>query len=128
VRQALRCLHETHRLSSCTLLDAHLVSERAGAAGAVRDRIDALRELLREGIESLRDNVRTEAAYRALLHTYLEPASTQLLAAEAARMSFGSFRRHLGAGVEELSVTLWHREQTSRAGHPSHERRLRPEA
>jgi hypothetical protein len=111
VRQALRCLHETHRLSLCTLLDATLVTRRAGTQAAASHRIDALRQLLREGVEALRHSARTESAYRALFHTYLDPAPTQLLAAQAAHMPFGSYRRHLSAGIEELSATLWLREQ-----------------
>jgi hypothetical protein len=66
-------------------------------------------------VEALARNARTELSYRALLHTYLEPAPTQLLAAESATMSFGTYRRHLTAGLEEVSTTLWMREQALRA-------------
>jgi hypothetical protein len=45
--------------------------------------------------------------HRALLFAYVEPAGTQLLASERASMSFGSFRRHLASGIEEVALRLW---------------------
>ena len=73
-----------------------------------------MRELLQESVRELGKTVRTEPSYRALLHTYIDPAPTQLLAAEAARMSFGTYRRHLAAGLEEVATALWLREQSLR--------------
>jgi hypothetical protein len=61
-------------------------------------------------IRSLGENHRTELMYRALLHTYLEPSPSQLQAAEAARMSFGTYRRQLTAATAELAAALWLRE------------------
>ena len=107
LRAALRGYHETRRLSGNRLLDGPLVAERAGRAAPLEQRLSALRALLRESVEELAQSARTEPAYKALLHTYLEAQPTQLLAAEAARMSFGTYRRHLTAGLDELATALW---------------------
>jgi len=111
LRAGLRGLHETRRLSENRLLDGELVAERAGRNAPAEQRLSALRSLLRESVEELAQTPRTEPAYKALLHTYLDPQPTQLLAAEAARMSFGTYRRHLTAGLDELATALWLREE-----------------
>ena len=111
VRDALRAMHEMRRLARNTLLLASLVVEQAAGSGAcLGDRLAALQALLRDQVESLGRNARTDPLYRVLLHTYLQPAATQLLAADAARMSFGTYRRHLAEAVDELVTLLWLRE------------------
>jgi hypothetical protein len=111
LRAALRGFHETRRLSESRLLGGQLVAQRAGQSAPIEQQLTALRALLRESVEELAQTARTEPAYKALLHTYLEPQPTQLLAAEAARMSFGTYRRHLTAGLDELATALWLRQQ-----------------
>jgi ATP/maltotriose-dependent transcriptional regulator MalT len=115
LRDALRRLHETRQLMENRLLETSLVKERAGRQASAEQRVSAIRELLCETIHELSKTARTEAAHRALFHTYIDPAPTQLLAAEAARMSFGTYRRHLAAGLEEVAAALWLREQSRRA-------------
>ena len=48
--------------------------------------------------------------YRALYHTYLQPAATQEQAAEVLDLPFSTYRRHLRSGIEELTGRLWLRE------------------
>jgi hypothetical protein len=107
LRSALRRLHETRPLSENPLLHAELVERRVGSNANLAERVAALREVLREGVILLSASGRTEPLYLALHHTYIEPAPTQLLAAESARMSFGTYRRHLAAGLDELATALW---------------------
>jgi hypothetical protein len=111
VRQALRRLHETGKLAHNPLISSQLVRERAGAHATLQAQVEALQVLLRESVVCLAQSARTDAAHRAMLHTYLEPAATQLLAAEAAKMSFGTYRRHLGGGLDEVTAALWLKEQ-----------------
>jgi len=106
VRLALRYLHETRRISQSVLLGSLVVYERAGEA-SLEQRILALRGLLCEHVEKLARSPRTEPSYRALLHSYLAPASTQILAAERAIMAYGTYRRYLASGLAEVAATLW---------------------
>lgn len=119
LRMTLRRLHETHRLADSPLLDSLLVESIIGRDATTKQRLEALRTLVRGAVEELARTARTELAYRALYHTYLDPSATQLLAAEAGRMSFGTYRRHLAAGLEEVASMLWIREQAARATAPS---------
>jgi hypothetical protein len=48
--------------------------------------------------------------YRALYHTYLQPAATQELAAELLDLPFSTYRRHLKASIERLTALLWQQE------------------
>lgn len=115
LRAALRHLHETRRLADNALLKGVLVEARTGPGASVEQRLSALRDLLQESVQELSQSARTEPSHRSLLHTYLDPKPTQLLAAESARMSFGTYRRHLAAGLDELAMALWLREQSLRA-------------
>jgi hypothetical protein len=114
LRAALRRFHETHRLAENPLLDGRLVEQRAGRDAPLEQRLAALRALLQESVLDLARTPRTEPAYKALHHTYIDPEPTQLLAAEAARMSFGTYRRHLAAGLDELAIALWLRDRALR--------------
>jgi hypothetical protein len=110
VRSVLRRLHETSKLAQSPLLDSRLVERRA-AAHTVQAKVTALREIVQEEVSALAASARTEPMHRALLHTYVDPAPTQLLAADQALMSFGTYRRHLAAGLTEVAAALWLREQ-----------------
>ena len=88
VRHALRRYHETQHLLQSPLLMTPL----CGLNAPLDQRVQVLRRRLRERIEDLARNTRTEQAYRALQHTFLEPAPTQLLAAERAHLAFGTYR------------------------------------
>ena len=45
--------------------------------------------------------------YRALYHTYIEPAPTQEAAAEHLDLPFSTYRRHLKSGVTRVAGILW---------------------
>jgi hypothetical protein len=107
VRSALRYLHEAHKLSANRLLTSRTIERRVGSTADTEARVGALQQALRSTIAELAHNTRTERMHRALLFAYVEPAGTQLLASERASMSFGSFRRHLASGIEEVALRLW---------------------
>jgi hypothetical protein len=66
--------------------------------------------MLRDAVESLRGNSRTERYYRVVHRTYLNPAITQERAAEELDLPFSTYRRHLATGIGLVTEHLWRRE------------------
>jgi hypothetical protein len=105
VRQALRDVNHQTALAANPLLRSRLIADRTGEAPTA-----ALRALLREAADTLRANPKEEKLYRALLHTYLQPAATQELAAELLGLPFSTYRYHLTASLSRVTEWLWRRE------------------
>jgi hypothetical protein len=110
VRDALRDFTDTAALTANPLLRSRLVLGQTGSDAATTARVTALRKLLRETAEGLQESPRLVKFYRALYHTYLQPAATQEQAAEVLDLPFSTYRRHLRSGIEELTGRLWLRE------------------
>lgn len=106
VRQALRDLRRTDRLSANPLLRSRLVQERVDADSP----IDALRSLVGEAAERLREDPRDEKLFRVIDRTFLRAAPSQEKAAEMLGLPFSTFKRHLRAGVGRIITFLWDRE------------------
>jgi hypothetical protein len=106
VHDALRDFTDTAGLQSNPLLQSNMVYTKAGDG----NRAAALQALLRDTAESLQANPRQMKLYRALYHTYFQPAVTQEQAAELLDLPFSTYRRHLRQGIEELTARLWMRE------------------
>jgi hypothetical protein len=66
-----------------------------------------LRAVVQQAAEALQASPRQAKGYRALYHTYLQPAPTQEKAAELLDVPFSTFRRHLQAGIMRVVETLW---------------------
>ncbi|MFJ7154093.1 hypothetical protein ACIQUQ_04060 [Streptomyces sp. NPDC101118] len=113
VREALRGLGRAGGLRDCVLLRSRLVADRAGTEAGPDERAAALAGVLREAAAELEAAPRDRRAYRALHHTYLQPAGTQQRAADLLRLPMSTYRRHLAAGVERLTERLWERELES---------------
>jgi hypothetical protein len=92
------------------LLRSRLVVEQTGANSSEHERAEALHALLKKVIESLQSSPRDNKLYRALYHTYIQPAATQEQAAEILDLPFSTFRRHLQSGVVRVTELLWQRE------------------
>lgn len=107
VRDALRHLHEVSRLSSNPLIDSHVVAARCVAGTSEGGRVRVLQQLLTELVHDLGNHSTTTFWHRALHHTYVAPADTQLRAAELSRTSYGSYRRFVSRGVSEVAMRLW---------------------
>ncbi|MCB9148728.1 MAG: tetratricopeptide repeat protein [Caldilineaceae bacterium] len=107
VGDALRTLHDANALRTNPLLRSHLVVQRAGANGDEAARLAALRTLLRQAAEPLQQTPRQNKLFRALHHTYFQPAATQEQAAELLDVPFSTYRRHLRAGIEHVAQALW---------------------
>lgn len=50
---------------------------------------------------------RDRRAFRALHHTYLQPAETQVAAAELLGLPMTTYRRHLATGLARITEILW---------------------
>src|SRR5439155_22755975 len=110
VRAALHDLGRPDRLRSSDLVRSRLVAARVEPDAAPAARGQAVQALLKEAAAQLADSPRDRRAYRALHHTYLQPAGSQQRAAELLDLPMSTFRRHLAAGVERLTELLWERE------------------
>ncbi len=107
VREALNHLSRPDVLSQNLLLRSWLVANRVSAPA---ERIATLQSLLKAVIESLQTSPREIKYYRALYHSYLQPALTREKAAELLDLPFSTFRRHLKTGTARVVEILWYRE------------------
>jgi hypothetical protein len=106
VRDGLRDFANLNALSNNPLLRSRLILSRAGDAGQ-NTRVTTLRTLLQETANSLQESPRLLKMYRALYHTYFQPAATQEQAAELLDLPFSTYRRHLRSGIEYITERLW---------------------
>jgi hypothetical protein len=104
VRSALHDFTQPNSLRNNPLLRSRLVRERAGGQ---TDWVSVLQTLLRETLDLLQRSPRQMKAYRALYHTFIEPAPTQERAAEILDLPFSTYRRHLKSGLDWLIEYLW---------------------
>jgi hypothetical protein len=65
-----------------------------------------LRERIEDAAVRLEASPRDRRAFRALHHTYLQPAPTQADAAELLDLPTSTYRRHLVSGVDRLTAIL----------------------
>ena len=103
VRDAFRDLTRAGALQTNPLLALARVRDLGGGP-------DALRAVLTEAVEALREHPRDVKQYRAVDRTYLRPAPTQERAAELLGLPFTTYRRHLTQGVARVAQTLWQQE------------------
>ena len=106
VQQALRDLASDERLAANRLLRTRLLLGAAGAPGGV----ERLRTLVRQAVEALDGAPKDRKLYRAIVHTYLDPAGTQEKAAEALGLPFNTYRYRLAQGQSRVAQWLWRRE------------------
>jgi hypothetical protein len=106
VRQALRDYTRPDLLATNLLMRSRLVIETAGeeADQAV------LQALLRQAAATLMTHPKETKYYRALWHTYFEPAPTHERVAELLDLPFNTYRYHLAKGIERITTWLWQRE------------------
>lgn len=108
VRQLLHHFTDDNSLRTNPLCQTHL---RHRLDGSNADPAEYLRQLVRETVEPLRHSPRQLKLYRALHHTYFQPAATQEQVAELLDLPFSTYRRHLREGVEYLIKHLRRLEQ-----------------
>ncbi|WP_327589553.1 ATP-binding protein [Nonomuraea sp. NBC_00507] len=105
VRKALRQLPRLDALATSPLTRCRLVVDQGG-----QDSAAALRDLLHQAINQMREDPRSVKFHRALSATFMRGVPTQELAAERLGLPFTTYRRHLVTGVERVSADLWRRE------------------
>lgn len=110
VRTALRDWAAADALRANPLIRSRLVFDRAGVGAHANERSAALKDLIKQSCESLQSTPRDAKLYRALFHTYLQPAPSQEQAAELMDVPFSTYRRHLKAGIARVSQNLWQME------------------
>lgn len=112
IREALRDMRDAPAtlLRNSVLLRSRMVTERLDANANNSARVALLQTLIREAAESLQSSPREAKLYRALYHTYLQPAPTQEKAAELLDVPFSTYRRHMKAGLARLTDILWQKE------------------
>jgi hypothetical protein len=81
-----------------------------GPEAAPAERAAALQTAIRDAAAVLQASPRDLKAYRALHHTYFQPAVTQERAAELLDLPFSTYRRHLKSGVTQVTELLWRQE------------------
>lgn len=106
-RSALQHLTRADALRSNPLIRSRLVIDHAGLHASDSARVAELQALIKRAVESLQSDPHVAKEYRALYHTYLQPAPTQERAAEILDVPFSSYRRHLKAGLIHVATILW---------------------
>ena len=110
VRAALADVGRPDRLAGSVLLRSRVVASRVEPQAGPLDRGRAVQQLVLDAAARLADSPRDRRGYRALHHTYLQPAGSQQRAAELLDLPISTFRRHLAAGVDRLTELLWQQE------------------
>ncbi len=110
LRDALRDFTHLPALFNNPLLQSRLVWQQAGTDTPPARRVDVLRQLLQDAAAPLQQSLKQAKLYRALYHTYFQPAATQEEAAELLDVPFSTYRRHLRAGLEHIVTVLWQQE------------------
>ncbi|NUM46500.1 MAG: ATP-binding protein [Anaerolineales bacterium] len=107
VRDALRDHKRAGALTGNPLLNSRLVTQKAGTNASETQRMSTLQKLIEDAAESLKVTPKENRYYRALYHTYFQPAANQEQAAELLDLPFSTYRRHLVRGIERLTEVLW---------------------
>jgi len=110
MRDALHDMTRPAALRRNALLRSRMIMEQAGLGSSETERAEVLHAELKKAVESLQSAPRENKLYRALYHTYLQPAVTQEQAAEILDLPFSTFRRHLQSGVAHVTELLWEKE------------------
>ncbi|MCB9135829.1 MAG: AAA family ATPase [Anaerolineales bacterium] len=107
VRNTLRDLKRTGGLIGNPLLHSRLVGQKVGGNPADPQRVETLQRLIEQAANRLQTTPKETKYYRAVYHTYLQPAMNQEQAAELLDLPFSTYRRHLTRGVERITEILW---------------------
>lgn len=110
VRDALRDFTNEVALQNNPLSQSRLLLSAAGVDADRAEQVAQLRNLMVEAAETMQEHPKQIKWFRALHHTYFQPAATQEQAAELLNLPFSTYRRHLRAAIEYVTEWLWTRE------------------
>ena len=105
VRDALRDFKRVGALSGNPLTHSKLVAQKTGVPET--SRAATLQKLIDEAADQLQATPKENKYFRALYHTYFQPAINQEQAAELLDLPFSTYRRHLVRGMERVTEILW---------------------
>jgi hypothetical protein len=103
----LRNFARPYMLQDNPLLRSGLVVQRSGLGANASHRTAALQALVKEVLETIKGSPQDVKLYRAVYHTYIQPAPTQEQASELLDIPYSTFRRHLKAGISRVTEVLW---------------------
>jgi hypothetical protein len=106
VKAALVGLGRATGLRESPLLDAPLVASRVSPDADERARGKELRARIEAAAAQLEASPRDRRGFRAVHHTYLQPAPTQAAAAELLDLPPTTYRRHLSLGIARITELL----------------------
>ncbi|GAB7052036.1 hypothetical protein JCM9534A_71620 [Catenuloplanes indicus JCM 9534] len=114
VRDALRDFHRPAALATSPLLGTRMTvaASRSAESGGAGDLVDALREVLTDAVDTLRDDPREARLHRVVATAFFHRLPTQVAAAERLGLSFSTYRRHLQRGLDLVCGHLWQHEST----------------
>ncbi len=110
VNAALRGLARPDGLVDNPLLRSRLIVQNTSVQTNDKQRASVLHDLVVQAVEALNAAPKDIKLYRAVYHTYVQPAPTQELAAELIDVPFSSYRRHLKSGMKRIAELLWRQE------------------
>ncbi|HEY6797469.1 MAG TPA: ATP-binding protein [Kineosporiaceae bacterium] len=100
VQEALRNLHQPHRLADNPLISTMLV-------GSSPTPVETLRHQIVSAARSIGQGDRARLLAQILELTYLQPARSQKAAARALDLPISTFRRYLRQAVGQVAEVLW---------------------
>ena len=103
VREALPYWRDPGAFATCALMRSRMVADSTDPA-------EELRALLRQAVDDLARDPRGVRAREALTAGYFSGAPTQEAAARRLGLPYGTYRRHLRQGLDQLCEALWQRE------------------
>jgi hypothetical protein len=110
VHNALRNFTNEVALQNNPLLDSRCLINATGANASKTVRVEKLRALLTEAAQTMQNHPKQIRWYRALHHTYFQPAATQERAAELLDLPFSTYRRYLRTAIQYVTDWLWTQE------------------
>lgn len=110
VRQALRDYTRPDRLRGSPLLRCRLITTRTTSTEPVTQRVDVLRSLVKDAVETLSVAPADRRLHRVLVRAYLSPARSLERAAEVLELPSSTFRRLLDTARARVATVLWHQE------------------
>jgi hypothetical protein len=114
VRTALRAYGKADGLRGSPLLGSRMVTAGAGSAEPAEP-ARVLSRIIKEAAEQMESSPRDRLPYRALHHTFLQPAGTQAAAADLLALPTTTYRRHLARAESRLTELLWQQELDARS-------------
>jgi hypothetical protein len=106
-KQAIQALVRPDLLRENPLLWSKVVDDQLEPQADIAARVACLQRQIKSATELLGANPKDLKLYRALYHTYVQPAPTQEQASELLDVPFSSYRRHLKEGIQRVVQTLW---------------------